>query len=46
MAARMAALPEEEKVTVVSDSTDKASFVVRDEDHTLGNALRYTLMKK
>lgn len=23
-----------------------ATFVIRDEDHTLGNALRYVIMKK
>jgi hypothetical protein len=25
---------------------DSATFIIRDEDHTLGNALRYVLMKK
>ena len=35
-----------EKIAVVPDSTDKATFIITNEDHTLGNALRYMLIRK
>jgi hypothetical protein len=34
------------KISMVADSVDKATFVISDEDHTLGNALRYILIRK
>jgi DNA-directed RNA polymerases I and III subunit RPAC2 len=39
------AVPEEPKVEVVGDDETCLTFTVRGEDHTLGNALRYVLMK-
>ncbi|EFA74510.1 putative RNA polymerase III subunit [Heterostelium album PN500] len=33
------------KVEVISDRPDCATFIFVDEDHTLGNALHYVLMK-
>ncbi|KAF2070287.1 hypothetical protein CYY_008393 [Polysphondylium violaceum] len=33
------------KVEIISDRPDCATFVFTDEDHTLGNALHYVLMK-
>jgi hypothetical protein len=34
------------KVAIITDAPDKATFEVQDEDHTLGNALRYMLIRK
>ncbi|EAL61665.1 hypothetical protein DDB_G0291362 [Dictyostelium discoideum AX4] len=33
------------KVEIISDRPDCATFIFTDEDHTLGNALHYVLMK-
>ena len=36
-----------EKIVILSSSdSDSATFSIKDEDHTLGNALRYMIMKK
>ena len=38
------AAPEEKKLEIIgSDSAHAATFVIRDEDHTLGNSLRHVL---
>lgn len=37
---------EEPMITVLSEEPGSASFQITDEDHTLGNALRYVIMKK
>ena len=34
------------KVSIIADSAEKATYEVTDEDHTLGNALRYMLIRK
>jgi len=34
------------QIKAAANRLDSATFVIRDEDHTLGNALRYMLMKK
>lgn len=36
---------EEPMITVLSEEPGSASFQITDEDHTLGNALRYVIMK-
>jgi DNA-directed RNA polymerase subunit L len=33
-------------VILSSQSSDSATFSIKDEDHTLGNSLRYMVMKK
>jgi len=33
------------QIKAAANRLDSATFVIRDEDHTLGNALRYMLMK-
>lgn len=34
------------KIVCNADATDKATFIITGEDHTLGNALRYMLIRK
>lgn len=36
-----------EKIVILSSTeSDSATFSIKDEDHTLGNSLRYMIMKK
>ncbi|KAJ3300222.1 hypothetical protein HK104_003136 [Borealophlyctis nickersoniae] len=39
-------LPKVEVLASEYEDTGAATFVIRDEDHTLGNSLRYMIMKK
>ncbi|KAA1066774.1 RNA polymerase subunit AC19 [Puccinia graminis f. sp. tritici] len=42
-----AILADPEKVTILpGDKYDAMTFSLKDEDHTLGNSLRYIIMKK